>query len=903
MEKQIEQLAALVAKQAEMAHHAQEAATKREEHLTAILEGFADTSGHHRNQSQARAVPAPHLSSSVSLKEFGSWRHKYEGHAVLTRMSSLSLAEQRSALISVLDDDWTRTLRYGLSLGDGADLKTILDAMELHLRNQRNVIVDRRDFHTRVQELHETFDDFLCGIKVIASFCDFCETCMDSRLRDRIVVGTRDEEALKRMLEEKKLTLQMAIDICRASENANASRAVIRGSEKYHVSRVSQYKQGQKAAHLKEQCFRCGGERHLDKMACKALNRDCKQCGKKGHFAVVCRSKGQPLSSQKKKTNNKSTFKPSKQNLYRVIGDVYSNCASTRPTPQICISTPHPKGSSSVMGTPDSGAETTVMGLGNAKSLGIHESSLEPIVMGGLIAADRQPLTNMGTFEAFLTLGNRSTTTVVSVVKEVKGALLSWFDCIAQGILPENFPAQIQHVTCSVSKPHIASRTRKVLEPQVISNTQDVVQSASTCNLVSVPMALPRWPHNRDPTEAEHAEHAASIISVYPHVFDASATLREMQGGPMRIQLSADAHPFAVTAPRTIPYCWRSDIKAQLDDLLAKDIIGEVDYPTKWCHPMVPIAKKMSGVRLCVDLTRLNRYVRRPTYPVRSPHDAISSMDAGARWFTTLDAKMGYFQIKIAEEDQDLTCFITPWGRYKFKRAVMGLVSSGDDINHEGYSVDSRKVRAIAEFPKPQNITDLRSFMGLTNQLESFSSAIAAAAQPLRDLLKPRNEWCWTPQHDVAFKKTKEALIAPPVLALFDASLPTMLQTDASKLHGMGFVLLQQHGEAWKLIQCGSRFLTDAETRYAVIEIEMAAVLWAVRKCSVYLAGLPYFALVVHHRPLVPILNSKLLGEIENPRLQRMRMKLQIYFCCTVAKWEMSQHAGCTLSFTSSEPC
>ncbi|XP_068233432.1 uncharacterized protein [Palaemon carinicauda] len=315
-------------------------------------------------------------------------------------------------------------------------------------------------------------------------------------------------------------------------------------------------------------------------------------------------------------------------------------------------------------------------------------------------------------------------------------------------------------------------------------------------------MALPRWPHKRDPREAERAEHAASIISAYPHVFDASATLREMQGGPMRIQLSADAHPFAVTAPRTIPYCWRWDIKDQLEDLLAKDII------------------------------------------VQSPHDAISSMDAGARWFTTFDAKMGYFQIKIAEEDQDLTCFITPWGRYKLKRAVMGLLSSGDEYNRQGDQV-------LGDIPP--------------------------AAQPLRDLLKPWNEWCWTPQHDVAFEKTKEALIAPPILAHFDASLPTMLQTDTSKLHGMGFVFLQQHGEAWKFIQCGSRFLTDAETRYAVIEVEMAAVLWAVRKCCVYLAGLPYFDQVVDRRPLVPILNSKHIGEVENPRLPRMKMKLRIF--------------------------
>ncbi|XP_064098647.1 uncharacterized protein LOC135209800 [Macrobrachium nipponense] len=103
----------------------------------------------------------------------------------------------------------------------------------------------------------------------------------------------------------------------------------------------------------------------------------------------------------------------------------------------------------------------------------------------------------------------------------------------------------------------------------------------------------------------------------------------------------------------------------------------------------------------------------------------------------------------------------------------MGLISSGDEYNREEIKLwEIFHVRAIAEFPKPQNITDLRSFMGLTNQLGSFSSAIAAAAQPLRDLLKPRNEWCWTPQHDGAFEKTKEALIAPPVLAHFDASLP-----------------------------------------------------------------------------------------------------------------------------------
>ena len=132
--------------------------------------------------------------------------------------------------------------------------------------------------------------------------------------------------------------------------------------------------------------------------------------------------------------------------------------------------------------------------------------------------------------------------------------------------------------------------------------------------------------------------------------------------------------------------------------MLASGIISKVDYPTDWCHPIVPVPKN-SGVRLCVDLTALNRYVRRPTYPVRSPHDAIASMKAAATWFTTLDAKMGYFQIKIAEGDQDLTCFITPWGRYKFKRAVMGLISSGDEYNRRGD-------QALGDLPQTVKIVD-----------------------------------------------------------------------------------------------------------------------------------------------------------------------------------------------------
>ena len=74
-------------------------------------------------------------------------------------------------------------------------------------------------------------------------------------------------------------------------------------------------------------------------------------------------------------------------------------------------------------------------------------------------------------------------------------------------------------------------------------------------------------------------------------------------------------------------------------------------------------------------------------------------------------------------------------------------------------------------------------------------------------------------------------------------------------------------------MQAGSRFLTDADSRYAVIELECLAVAWAIKKCHLFLAGLGHFMVVTDHNPLfLYILNSHRLDEIENPCLQRLRM-------------------------------
>ena len=140
-------------------------------------------------------------------------------------------------------------------------------------------------------------------------------------------------------------------------------------------------------------------------------------------------------------------------------------------------------------------------------------------------------------------------------------------------------------------------------------------------------------------------------------------------------------------------------------------------------------------------------------------------------------------------------------------------------------------------------------------------------------------------------------LIIPEILKKFDPAKPAVLLTDASRL-GLGYILIQLdvkpegHEEdnlakgitkhtakkvpKGHLITCGTRFLSNAEKNYAVIELELLAIQWAVDKCWMYLAGTE-FAAKTDHQPLVGILNGKNLDAISNRRINRIVSKLINY--------------------------
>jgi hypothetical protein len=131
------------------------------------------------------------------------------------------------------------------------------------------------------------------------------------------------------------------------------------------------------------------------------------------------------------------------------------------------------------------------------------------------------------------------------------------------------------------------------------------------------------------------------------------------------------------------------------------------------------------------------------------------------------------------------------------------------------------------------------------------------------------------PEHEEAFNKAKEHLSSAKNLDFYDLSTPSRLQVNASRLFKPGFVL-KQETSIWKTVQAGSHFLSEAETRYAMIELEMLAIGWACKKCSKFIEGLTkaQFTIWTDHQPLAPILMSYSLPQIENSCLQRLRMKV-----------------------------
>ena len=174
----------------------------------------------------------------------------------------------------------------------------------------------------------------------------------------------------------------------------------------------------------------------------------------------------------------------------------------------------------------------------------------------------------------------------------------------------------------------------------------------------------------------------------------------------------------------------------------------------------------------------------------------------------------------------------------------------GHIVGRHGTKVDPAKVAAVAEWPRPKSLTELRSFLGLANYFRRFMRGYAQHTSPLNQLLSGSalkqgwQESAWGMAQQQAFDWVKNTLTTAPTLASPDYSKPFVVTTDASVL-GIGAVL-EQDGRP---VAFESRGLIDAETRYTTTEQEMLAVVHALKVWRCFLEGGAKFVVRTDHNP------------------------------------------------------
>ncbi|KAF1315583.1 reverse transcriptase, partial [Globisporangium splendens] len=171
-------------------------------------------------------------------------------------------------------------------------------------------------------------------------------------------------------------------------------------------------------------------------------------------------------------------------------------------------------------------------------------------------------------------------------------------------------------------------------------------------------------------------------------------------------------------------------------------------------------------------------------------------------------------------------------------------------VGKSGVRVDPEKVKAIDDWPVPQNVKQLRQWLGLANYLHKYTRNYAALVQPLTQLLKKDVEWKWSRDHQTAFGEVKRSLREAPVLALPNHDKPFHVVCDASD-YAIGCALMQHGDEGHeRVVSYQSRQLRSAERNCPVREKELLAMKYSLVKFRVYLLGEERFAIYTDHASL-----------------------------------------------------
>ena len=405
--------------------------------------------------------------------------------------------------------------------------------------------------------------------------------------------------------------------------------------------------------------------------------------------------------------------------------------------------------------------------------------------------------------------------------------------------------------------------------------------------------------------------------------------------GELHITLREDAQP-VVQSPRKYPIQLLEEIRTELAKMEDLGVITSITEPTDWVNALAFSRKASGGLRVCLDPRSLNQCIKRKHHKTPTLEE-ITNRLSGSKVFSKLDAKHGYWSIKLDKESSKFTTFNSPIGRFRFKRLPFGLNVSQDAFQQ---CMD----QILSQYPGTIGITDdvivhskddkdhdrnLHHLMkvaqkcGLvfnavkcfikTSQIKFFGMVYDANGVRLDPEKCAEIQAIPAPKNVTEIQQVlgiiqfiapfipKLADQTPPLRALTKKDVPfewnsslqkvfENIKASISKDIALTYfdvtkpatiqVDASKIGIGAALLQDGrpiafaSKSLTETEQRYANIECELLAVVFGCERFHTYTYGKP-FVVETDHKPLEKIHKKNLAST--PPRLQRMLLRLQHY--------------------------
>ncbi|GJY56659.1 putative reverse transcriptase domain-containing protein [Tanacetum coccineum] len=300
------------------------------------------------------------------------------------------------------------------------------------------------------------------------------------------------------------------------------------------------------------------------------------------------------------------------------------------------------------------------------------------------------------------------------------------------------------------------------------------------------------------------------VVRNFPDVFpDELPGLPPEREVEFTIELIPGAQPISKAPYRMAPVELK-ELKDQLQELLERGFIRPSVSP--WGAPVLFVKKKDGSMRLCIDYRELNRITVRNKYPLPRIDDLFDQLQ-GAKFFSKIDLRSGYHQLRVKEQDVSKTAFRTRYGHYEFLVMPFGLTNAPavfmdlmnrvfheyldkfvivfiDDIlvysktreEHEdhlpdGISMDPAKVEAITKWQRPTTVTEVRSFLGLAGFYRKFVEGFSFLALPLTKLMRKGEKFVWNEERENSFEELKNQ-------GYSGSKLAEIFQQEIIRLHG-----------------------------------------------------------------------------------------------------------------------